>query len=314
LPYTDCYTFSKMDQKPKKRKHFTFMVIPHDGSAPAFSFKIPHFALYLTLAMVAFSLVFVGSSFIYSSILTRKLASYHRAIAKNVEQQKLIDSFAEKTNKFNDALVELEKEDNQLRKLLGLKNWKSKIHLTNKPGSTQLEKSEQIAGEFNAADQKINERRASLGDLKSWVGKIQARFANTPSIWPLNGHIVSAYGYRVYPWRGFHTGLDISGSYGSPIRVTADGVVKSVGWRTGYGKTVEVDHGFGKSTLYAHLSKYAVTRGQKVKKGELICYVGNTGYTTGPHLHYEVKTAGRAINPYRYLNLNILSASRVIGN
>jgi len=290
------------------------MVIPHDGSTPAFSFKLPHFAVYFMLGVIAFSLVFVGSSFIYSSILTRKLASYHRAIAKNAEQQRLLDSFAEKTDKANNALLELEEKDNQLRRMLGLKNWKSKIRLSNEPKTLKLEKTKQVANELQLVDQKIKERQASLGDLKNWVGKIQARFANTPSIWPLNGHIVSAYGYRVYPWRGFHTGLDISGSYGSPIRVTADGVVKSVGWRTGYGKTVEVDHGFGKSTLYAHLSKYAVTRGQKVKKGELICYVGNTGYTTGPHLHYEVRTAGRAINPYRYLNLNILSASRVIGN
>src|SRR3989339_1941528 len=256
-----CYTFLKMDLKKRKQKHFTFMVIPHDGSAPAFSFKIPHFTLYIVLAMVAFSGVFVGSSFIYSSILTRKLASYHRAITKNVEQQRLLESFAEKTDKVNSALIELEEKDNQLRRMLGLKNWKSKIHLSNEPKTLHLEKNKQVASKLQLVDQKIRERQASLGDLKSWVAKIQARFANTPSIWPLNGQIVSTFGYRVFPWRGFHSGLDISGKYGSSIRSAADGVVTYTGWRTGYGKTVEIDHGFGKSTLYAHLLKYVVKRG-----------------------------------------------------
>ena len=94
-----------MEKKPNKPRHFTFMVIPHDGSGPTFSFRIPHFGLYLTIGAIIFSGLIVASSVVYSSMLTRKLAHYHKAIAKNVQQQKVIDSFAEKTDEVTDAIV-----------------------------------------------------------------------------------------------------------------------------------------------------------------------------------------------------------------
>ncbi|MBU0502577.1 MAG: M23 family metallopeptidase, partial [Candidatus Margulisbacteria bacterium] len=252
---------------------------------------------------------FVGSSLVYTSILTRKLAHYHKAIAKNVEQKSVIETFTAKTDEVSEAIVQLENEDNRLRQLLGLKSWRSKIKLS-KQGNGLDRVAEVSQDLLKKADQKLDERRASLSELKKWVGQVQARFANTPSVWPLNGRLVSRFGYRVSPWRGYHSGIDISGNYGSPVRVTANGVVSFAGWRKGYGKTVIVDHGFGKSSLYAHCSRLIVKVGQKVVKGEKICFVGNTGYSTGPHLHYEVRKAGRPVNPVSYLDLNILTASK----
>jgi len=283
------------------------MVIPHDARGRTFCLKIPAVWVYAVLGIAVFSAIIVGSSIIYSSFLSRRLVYYYKAIAKNREQKEIIDSFAQETEKVNQAIAELEKEDNNLRKILGLKSWKSKIKLSSEAG----DKTEKISEDFKLADAKISERKMSLEELKEWVHAVRKRFATTPSRWPVNGRIVSRFGYRVYPWRGFHTGVDISGSYGNPIRAAADGVVSFVGWRSGYGKTVIVSHSYGTSTLYAHCSKFAVNSGQRVEKGQIICYIGNTGYATGPHLHYEVRKNSSPINPVAYLDLNILSASKI---
>jgi len=97
--------------------------------------------------------------------------------------------------------------------------------------------------------------------------------------------------------RRMHTGIDILSNLRTPVHVTGDGKIQSVGYRGGYGLTVQVDHGFGYSTLYAHLSKVLVKKGQKVKRGDIIAKTGNSGLSTGPHLHYEVRHNGKALNP-----------------
>ncbi|MBU1027292.1 MAG: M23 family metallopeptidase [Candidatus Margulisbacteria bacterium] len=300
-----------MENKSKKKQRFyTFVIVPHDASRRPLTIKAPVFAIYSVLFLVVFSTLFVASSFVYSSYLTRRLVNYHQALNKNRQQREAINSFTQKTKQVELAIQELVDQDNKLRKLLGLSSWKSKAKLASNLVKYD-DKAEQVSNELAQADMELADRSKSLSELRSWVNKIRERYANTPSRWPLHGRIVSRFGYRIYPWRGFHTGIDISGNYGSPIRSTADGVVSFVGWRTGYGKTVIVEHGYGKSTLYAHCSRYAVSHGQKVSKGQVVSYVGNTGYTTGPHLHYEVRTANRPVNPSTYLNLNILSASKI---
>ncbi|MDD5382728.1 MAG: M23 family metallopeptidase [Candidatus Margulisbacteria bacterium] len=296
-----------MDNKPKKQRYYTFMIVPHDARGNTISIKVPALWVYSAIGITLFSIVIVGSSVVYTSLVSRRLVHYYETIAKNREQQKMISSFSQETDKVHQAITELVSKDNELRKLLGLGGWKSKIRLSDK----QEDKSERVSYNLKLADLKLAERKASLEELKGWVNTVRQRFATTPSRWPLFGQVMSSFGYRVYPWRGFHAGLDLSGSYGSPIRVTADGVVSYVGWRSGYGKAVIVDHGNGLSTLYGHCSSFAVRSGQQVKKGQLIAYVGSTGYSTGPHLHYEVRKWDHPVNPVAYLNLNILSASRV---
>ena len=298
-----------MAKTPKRKRYFTFMVVPHDPASRTISIKIPAFVVYLTAVLAVFSVLIVGSSLAYSALLTRRLADYCQTLAKNQEQQAVIDNFAEETRKVNRALLELVQQENKLRKLLGLKGWNSRIRLAT-DFTRFKDKNAGISENLKNADIELAERRRSLEELKGWVSTVRRRYSATPSRWPIIGRIVSRFGYRVYPWRGFHTGLDISGRYGSPIRSTADGTVAFVGWRQGYGRTVIIKHGYGISTLYAHLSKYAVKRGQRVSKGQIICYVGNTGYVTGPHLHYEVRKWDRAVNPVAYLDLNILTASR----
>jgi murein DD-endopeptidase MepM/ murein hydrolase activator NlpD len=138
--------------------------------------------------------------------------------------------------------------------------------------------------------------------------------AAIPAIQPIANknlkRIASGYGYRIHPiykTRKLHTGMDFTAPQGTPIYATGDGKIAKVkSSRRGYGNHIIIDHGFGYQTLYAHMKKYIVNRGQKVKRGEIIGYVGNTGTSVAPHLHYEVIRNKRKINPvnYYYNDLN----------
>jgi murein DD-endopeptidase MepM/ murein hydrolase activator NlpD len=127
----------------------------------------------------------------------------------------------------------------------------------------------------------------------------------TPSLWPVNGLLRSSFGRRTDPLSGegsFHTGIDLTAAVGTPVHVTGDGVVESAGWSGRYGKLVEVDHGNGIVTYYAHLSQFLVVPGEEVHGGQVIALSGGTGRVTGPHMHYEVRLAGTPVNPYKYLS------------
>jgi murein DD-endopeptidase MepM/ murein hydrolase activator NlpD len=132
----------------------------------------------------------------------------------------------------------------------------------------------------------------------------QETLATTPSIWPAEGWVSSPFGYRVSPFTGkreLHRGIDISGPVGTPIYSPAKGSVVFADRDGAYGLSVCIDHGGGVVTRYAHLHKFAVKSGQAVARGELIGYIGNTGRSTGPHLHYEVSLNGLPVNPLRYI-------------
>lgn len=133
-----------------------------------------------------------------------------------------------------------------------------------------------------------------------------------PAIQPVSNkdlrQTASGYGTRVDPIYGttkFHSGMDFSAHPGTPVYVTGDGVVSKVGWETGYGNTVEVNHGFGYRTRYAHLKDYKTRVGQKVIRGEIIGSVGSSGRSTGPHLHYEVLVKGQFVNPINYYFMDL---------
>ena len=126
----------------------------------------------------------------------------------------------------------------------------------------------------------------------------------TPTLWPVVGRITAAFGERLDPFSGegaFHTGVDISAEYGEGVRAAADGVVIEAAMHAGYGRLVIVDHGFGLTTWYGHLSTFTVPPGLHVKRGDIIGYVGVSGRTTGPHGHYEVRINDAPVNPMRYL-------------
>jgi murein DD-endopeptidase MepM/ murein hydrolase activator NlpD len=128
--------------------------------------------------------------------------------------------------------------------------------------------------------------------------------ANAPSLWPVVGPVTSSFGERQDPFNGegaFHAGIDISSSFGTPVRATADGTVEMADRASGYGREIVIDHGYGVKTVYGHLSGFAVTEGQEVTRGQVIGYVGTSGRSTGPHLHYEVRIRNTPVNPHKYL-------------
>jgi murein DD-endopeptidase MepM/ murein hydrolase activator NlpD len=145
--------------------------------------------------------------------------------------------------------------------------------------------------------QKYTEVEDALVDLKD-------RLNHTPSIWPTTGWVSRNYGMKYDPFTGYkqmHRGVDIANHRGTPVIATARGRVARTGSNGGMGKTVVIDHGYGFTTRYAHLSEIKVKSGQTVQRGEVIGLIGSTGYSTGPHLHYEVSRNGKSMNPMNYI-------------
>jgi len=143
-----------------------------------------------------------------------------------------------------------------------------------------------------------------LSTVRSDVDKRNALAASTPSIWPAHGWLSSTVGTRRDPINGgrdFHEGLDISADRGTPVYATADGTVTAAGYEGGYGNLIVITHEYGLETRYGHLSKFLAKTGGKVKRGDIIGYVGSTGRSTGSHLHYEVRVNGRLLNPLQLL-------------
>ncbi len=146
---------------------------------------------------------------------------------------------------------------------------------------------------------------ASLSQLQVFFLAQTAVMAATPSLLPINGWVSSNFGYRRHPYDGsyrLHAGVDLVAENGTPVRAPADGNVIFSGNRSGYGKVVVIDHGYGIRTLFAHTSKLFVNPGTRVKRGEKIAEVGSTGKSTGPHLHYEIRKNGLPVNPAAFFS------------
>jgi murein DD-endopeptidase MepM/ murein hydrolase activator NlpD len=155
------------------------------------------------------------------------------------------------------------------------------------------------ANAFERQVQRISAARAQLDRLTRTIGSVPVRR-------PVTGEIdaVSGFGVRIDPFiraPAMHTGLDLRADHGEPVRATANGTVTTAGWNGGYGKLVEVDHGNGFATRYGHLSSIDVQVGQVVRTGQVVGKVGSTGRSTGPHLHYETRVDGEAVDPHKFL-------------
>lgn len=143
-----------------------------------------------------------------------------------------------------------------------------------------------------------------MGEMHDVSTRDWMRLAAAPTLWPVQGRITGSFGERIDPFSGegaFHRGVDISSDIGTRIIAPADGVVQFCEVMNGYGRTVMIDHGNGISTLYGHLSGFAVSQGQQVHRGDTLGYVGQSGRSTGPHLHYEVRIFNTPVNPHKYL-------------
>ena len=146
-------------------------------------------------------------------------------------------------------------------------------------------------------------RNATMAD---WV-----KANSAPNLWPVEGQVTGSFGERIDPFNGegaFHSGVDIGSNIGHPVIAPADGVVTFSDMLGGYGRAIMINHGNGISTRYGHLAGFAVTAGQAVHRGDIIGYVGDSGRSTGPHLHYEVRINDIPVNPYKYLRITVAHA------
>lgn len=163
---------------------------------------------------------------------------------------------------------------------------------------------DEIQRRINKLQVEIELRRQSQEDVRNLLNDQVSISRATPKGWPTKGWITSYFGMRKSPFTGrrvMHEGLDIAANTGTPVYATADGIVARVDYSRGYGKTVVIDHGYGYRTIFGHNSKILVKSGQRIKRGDRVSFVGNTGQSTGPHLHYELRLNGVPIDPRKTL-------------
>ena len=151
----------------------------------------------------------------------------------------------------------------------------------------------------------------SLGLSKNVTTADWLRASAAPNLWPVEGQVTGSFGERIDPFNGegaFHSGVDISAGFGQPVMAPADGVVVFADFMGGYGRAIVLDHGHGITTRYGHLANFAVISGQRVQRGDTLGYVGLSGRSTGPHLHYEVRINDTPVNPHKYLRITVAHA------
>ena len=295
----------------KKDNSVTFVVIPHHG-ANMMQWKIPRW--FLLLALFGFGGVIAAAGWVLFQETNYRVEA---AQVKKFKQTNI--EVARELSKGREALLRVARLEYDLRKMLAYKNKKSLLENSNAGGPTPADakrlqalldqRSPEALGlasrEVHALMVKVEEREKSYEKIRKYVGKKRSFLASRPAAWPVRGWVSSKFGRRVSPFsgdQGFHAGIDIANDKGTPIRAAADGVVKFSGWEGGYGKLVVLDHGNGYTTLYGHCSELKVGVGRKVRRGTVIARMGSTGEATGPHLHYEVRRFGAAVNPMQYLD------------
>ncbi|MGK7927733.1 MAG: murein hydrolase activator EnvC [Spirulina sp.] len=205
----------------------------------------------------------------------------------------------------------IEEQKNQIARL------QEQIHTQKSDLEAQVAIQRELVAQLNGDRSNLEALRVKLAEDSQGIGlMIQRRMANSDRllfngthtfIVPHKGAISSQFGWRRHPiWGGkrLHSGIDFAGDYGSPIHAADSGTVILAQWYGGYGKTVVIDHGGGMTTLYGHVSKFYVREGQPVKQGSAIAEVGSTGFSNGPHLHFEIRKDGQPIDPLQYLTMN----------
>ena len=296
---------------------YTLMLVPHDGRS--ISKKDLH-TKQMKKAVTWFGVVALGTAgviVLLSSMLyvrnkeANELAAY-RAIKAQQEQK--LQELAKNTEAVQKQLAVLHKIENQVREQMK----KSGMELPGKSESAEKTGGKGGPSKTNDSDLVVLQEQNALlqknlqvytQDWDNLLASIKAenyRNEVTPNLWPLDGgYISSDFGSRANPFDGYssdyHPGIDIAENYGAPVYASASGYVQRAGWYGGYGKYIKISHDYGYATAYGHLSSIEISAGDYVSKGQIIGYVGSTGYSTGPHLHFEVLLYGEQVNPRRLM-------------
>jgi len=290
----------------ERKKRMTFIVLPHNSMREVFRLNVPNWVAGILGAVLLAIALTVLIFFVYSTTITSQLIHYWALKVENKIQEQQIKSFYDKTQKLESGIRELEERDQELREMLGLQKPKKVIKLNDIRSVTELK--ERMASLDNFIDYKKSEYKFLTESSLAMIYK----FNNFPSMSPVTSPLIySKFGWRIHPFSGmseFHRGVDIPIWIGFPVRSAADGFVEYSAWAKGYGYAVIVNHENGYKTLYGHNSRLLVKKGDRIFKGQVLAKAGNTGLSTGPHVHYEVKIVEKYVNPEKYLNLNVFSA------
>ena len=295
------------------RRKVTIVFIHHGRIKPVkFNFSV----LFLFVAFLGWTGMTLWAGFI-----SGKHIDYLAVKADNKIMKVRMLFFADQIKKSTEMLAQVKENDDHIRSLLAMDS--KRIIIENGVGSggpTPIESSALsmlLSGKIDSVNYQdiskqtfelLEEYKASMksySEVINHISKQREMFRYTPSIWPCNGIISSPYGVRFHPifnTKFFHRAIDIANKKNTPIVSTADGVVVFSGWMRGYGNVIAIEHGQKYRTVYAHLAKNLVQKGEFVTKGQEIGKMGNTGRSTGPHVHYELHLNKRPINPMRYLN------------
>jgi len=268
------------------------------------------FVMGLILTMMYFSYDYIH--------IRREQAELKRLKQQTAEQRIQIDGLAAKVDQFASKMEELRQFDKKIRIMANLETGRAKEQMLGigGPMSEENRLRSQVAADDKALIAGVKRHVDSLMDdalsreqsftaLLGFLKEKKSLLAATPSIWPVMGWVTSEFGRRINPFgneQEFHKAIDIATKYGRVIQAPADGIVTEVAYQQDVGQMIQIDHGHGISTFYGHLSKAIVRSGATVRKGDRIGYVGNSGRSTGSHLHYAVMLNGVPVNPRKYLN------------
>jgi murein DD-endopeptidase MepM/ murein hydrolase activator NlpD len=294
-----------------KRFYILFVARGDDGQLRKISIPVQYLYVFVVGAAIGFlSLTGIASS--YARMLLK--VSHYNQLRTEKEQLKDRYSRLEEVAKERDVQVaSLGSIASEVSALYGLKSQAALVtaseqQIQDADVSSSLD---QLGVLRNSALTGATTVGISLGMTRNATTADWYRANSSPNLWPVEGQVTGSFGERIDPFNGegaFHSGVDISSNYGHPIIAPADGVVTFADFMGGYGKAVMIDHGHGISTRYGHMSGFAVAPGQHVHRGDTIGYVGLSGRSTGPHLHYEVRINDTPVNPYKYLRMTVAAS------
>ncbi|MHB8335936.1 MAG: M23 family metallopeptidase [Ignavibacteriaceae bacterium] len=267
-------------------------------------------AIYFTLSVVIFSTIIFGGYFIISTIINsqknlRSLRSENRILKENLDKiasnYQLLDNQLDSLYKANNnlrAAANLQPvSQDELKLGIGGGSFNNVMDFFKSPSEEKLNS---LLNFVDLVSRKVAFEKEQYSEISNQLKLNQKLFLAIPAIKPCDGEIGDGFGMRFHPIlhiERMHDGIDFVASDGTPVYATGDGTIEFVGYRGGFGLAVEIDHGFGYETIYAHLSESDVKEGQKVVRGEMIAKIGDTGLSTGSHLHYEVHHDGVILNP-----------------
>jgi murein DD-endopeptidase MepM/ murein hydrolase activator NlpD len=269
--------------------------------------SVPAYAIYL--AITGLVALFVCGSLLGSFAVSRLTDSGRagRLVRENNLLKAQVAAYAAAMDTFRQFMAKTEQMDNKLRASISLPLIPGDIRLMGIGGSPPPSSEPRV----DAMLRRVRFEQQSLDEIQAALKEQESRLQNFPSIWPVQGWVASGYGYRRDPFTGsrtLHPGLDIVAPTGTPVEATAAGRVIYAGWKSEWGRCVEIDHGGGIKTFYAHCRTLKVSSGENVFRGDVIATVGSSGRSTGTHLHYGVLKGGNWVNPDNYV-LTQLSAN-----